>query len=163
MINNEFHIIGVATSNFTNIGNGKYVSYILKVEVEKLTSKYGANFTLEVVVYESNNKVDVGISYLGKQVAVNGYLDSFQNKDGQIIPKIIAQNILILDNQTSKVSQRTAPVSFNKTRATETTDRVEAEIVVPDSVENAAWNNALDFTLPANQNSGEDLDEDLPF
>lgn len=96
MVNNEFHIIGVATSNYQNIGNKDYKSYLLKVEVEKFGSKVGNSFEVEVQIYGTNKSVNVKEETLGRQVAVNGYVDSYLTKEGNRITKLVAQNVYVL-------------------------------------------------------------------
>ena len=97
MVNNEFHLIGIATTNFQEVGNGKFKSYLLRVEVEKMGSKKGQNFELEVQVYGTNSAVNKTQSVVGCQVAINGYIDSYVNKDNQMVSKIVAQNVMVLD------------------------------------------------------------------
>ena len=48
MLNNEFRIIGTALSDFEDISNKQYKSYLLRVEVEKNGSKIRENSTIEV-------------------------------------------------------------------------------------------------------------------
>ena len=104
MINNEFLLIGICTTNFQYIGNGKWKSYLLKLEVEKFASKKGNAFEVEVQVYGNNNAVDTKLEMLGKQVAVNGYIDSFQTNEGHVMVKLVAQRIYPLGEQQIKIS-----------------------------------------------------------
>jgi len=94
MINNEFHVIGVCTSNPTNIGNKKFICYSMRIEVEKYK---GGVFTLEAIIYSTNHAIDVNQEYIGKQVALNGFVDSFIQDSGEVRLKLVAQNILILN------------------------------------------------------------------
>ena len=98
MINNEFHIIGVATSNYQDIGNQRFSSYLLRVEVEKFNSKFGGKpFELEVQVYGTNKAVKTDEYVLGKLVAVNGYLDTYETEKGTLVVKCVAQNVYVLE------------------------------------------------------------------
>lgn len=97
MVNNDFHVFGIAVSNYQELHSGNYVSYTITVEVEKMNSKNGKNFELEFVVYGTNKAVDTQFDVMGHQVAVNGYLDSFTTKEGIRITKLVAQNVFILD------------------------------------------------------------------
>ena len=96
MVNNEFHLIGTAISNFNDIGNGKFKSYLLRLEIEKFGSKSGNTFTIEVQIYGTNKAIDTRTEILGKQVAVNGYIDAFITKEGSLITKLVAQNIYVV-------------------------------------------------------------------
>jgi len=103
MVNNSFDVIGICTSNFKDIGRGKYHSYLLRVEVEIFNSDKGNSFELEVQVYGTNKSVDVARDMLGEQVAITGYLDSYMTENGSLITKLVAQRIYILGEQKPKV------------------------------------------------------------
>lgn len=105
MINNEFIVIGICTSNYQFIGNGRYKSYILRIEIEKFASKQGNTFELEVQIYSNNNAVDTSMEMIGRQVAVNGYLDSYETNEGKIINKLVAQRVYPLGEQKAKFSE----------------------------------------------------------
>lgn len=105
MVNNEFHIIGIATSNFQQVGNGKFKSYLLRVELEKVGAKQGQTFELEVQVYGTNRSINTDKYVLGCQVAINGYIDSFVNKDNILVIKVVAQNLMVLDKKPSFAEQ----------------------------------------------------------
>lgn len=98
MVNNEFHLIGVAITDYENIGNKKFISYVLKVQVEKFGAQAGKSFIVEVQIYGTNRAVDVKKDVLGQLVAVNGYIDYYETKDGRIITKLVAQNVYVLDD-----------------------------------------------------------------
>lgn len=102
MVNNEFHLIGIATSNFNDIGNGKYKSYMLRLEIEKFGSKQGNSFEIEVQIYATNKAVDTNVEILGKSVAVNGYVDSFTTREGSVITKLVAQNVFVIDKKDTQ-------------------------------------------------------------
>lgn len=99
MVNNEFHLVGVALSNFEDISNNQYKSYLLTLEVEKTNSS-----TIEIVVqiYGTNRKINTNEVVLGKTVVINGYIDSFLSKENKILMKLIAQNIYIIDRDKNK-------------------------------------------------------------
>ena len=99
MINNEFLLIGICTTNFQNIGNGKWKSYILRLEIEKFGSSKGNSFEIEVQVYGNNKAVDTKRELLGTQVAVNGYIDNYITNEGHVITKLVAQRIYPLGEQ----------------------------------------------------------------
>ena len=96
MINNEFHLIGTAVSDFIEISNKRFTMYGLMVEVEKFG---GNHFETEVIVYNNNNRVDVKQRIYGQQIAVNGYIDTTTLPDNSIKTKLIVQNILILNKK----------------------------------------------------------------
>ena len=103
MINNEFHLIGTAVSDFKEISRKRFAMYGLDVEVEKYN---GQTFETEVYVYSSNNKVDVKTKIYGQQIAVNGYIDVAKLPDNSQKTKLIVQNILILNkNKVFKNTQ----------------------------------------------------------
>ena len=102
MVNNEFHVIGVATSNYQDISNGTYISHLLKVEVEKFGSKAGKSFELEIQIYGTNKSINTKQEVLGKQVAINGYLDSYLTKEGSRITKMVAQNVFVFGKTSDK-------------------------------------------------------------
>ena len=99
MVNNEFHIIGTALTNFEALHEGTYSSYLLRVEVEKMGSKKGNNFELTVQVYATNNAVDVKKSVVGQLIAVNGFLDSYVTEKGALLLKAVAQNVVVLSKK----------------------------------------------------------------
>lgn len=104
MVNNEFHIIGIATSNYVNIGNDRFVSHLLRVEVEKFKTKGVAkSFELEIQVYGTNSAVDTSAEIIGHQVAINGYVDSYRTKDDTLIIKLVGQNVYVLDSVAKPV------------------------------------------------------------
>ncbi len=96
MINNEFHLIGTAVSDFKEISNKRFAMYGLMIEVEKFG---GNHFETEVIVYNNNNRVDVKQRIYGQQIAVNGYIDTMTLPDNSIKTKLIVQNILILNKK----------------------------------------------------------------
>jgi len=93
MINNEFHLIGMCISDFEKLNSKKFAVYTMRLEVEKYT---GNVFEIEVVIYSSNNKINTSKSYLGKQIAVNGFIDTFKIDDGSVRTKLVVQNIMEL-------------------------------------------------------------------
>lgn len=99
MINNEFHLIGVAVSDFekTIQAETNYEFHTFKLEVEKVGSKTGLTFEIDILVYAANKKIKTNQKILGRQIAVNGFLDAYNNNKGQSFAKVIAQSILILD------------------------------------------------------------------
>jgi hypothetical protein len=148
MVNNEFHLIGIATSNFQQVGTGNFKSYLLRLELEKVGSKKGQTFELEVQVYGTNRSIDVNKYVLGFQVAINGYIDSFVNKDNILVTKVVAQNLMVLDKKTSFAEQE---------QSQEPTQEVDTSVwdeLVKSSVEPEERNNSPVADLP---------DDDLPF
>ena len=60
MINNEFHLIGVATSNYLDTSNGgNFHKYLFSVEVEVLGSKVGKTNRVDIEVYGTNRAVEI--------------------------------------------------------------------------------------------------------
>ena len=113
MINNEFHVIGIATSNYQDIGNSRFSSFLLRIEVEKFNSKFGGKpFELEVQVYGTNKAVKTDVDVLGKLVAVNGYLDTYETEKGTLVIKCVAQNVYVLENNARKI--KTAEIDNKK-------------------------------------------------
>ena len=142
MVNNEFHIIGIATTNYQSIGNWKFKSYLLRVEVEKFGSNKGANFELEVQVYGTNKAVDVEEDMLGKQLAINGYIDTYATDKGTLVVKCVAQNVYVLESQRRKVVEAEV----------HTTERSELMESINESLEQIE-----------NPDSDYEDDDDLPF
>ena len=81
------------------MNNKQYKSYLLRVEVEKNGSKIRENSTIELVVqiYASNKAINTRSSIIGKTICLNGYIDTYLTNEGKIIPKLIAQNIYVVD------------------------------------------------------------------
>lgn len=102
MINNEFHLIGTCVSNYEVLGTKKFKTYTFRVEVEKYN---GGVFEIEAVVYSSNHVINVDEPLIGKQIAINGFIDSFKDKTGAIRMKLVCQNILVLNKKQSFNSQ----------------------------------------------------------
>ena len=144
MVNNEFHIIGIATSNYQDISNGTFVSHLFKIEVEKFGSKAGKTFELEAQVYGTNKAVDTKKEILGRTIALNGYLDSYTTKEGSTIVKMVAQNVMVLDKPVAETKRVKATA-------------VEPEVVpsVDDEDDDIQSEDSLDgISIP---------DDDLPF
>lgn len=99
MVNNEFHLIGTAVSNFVDISNGgAFAKYRLSVEVEVLGSKIGRANRVDIEVYGTNRAISITQKVLGKQVAVNGYIDTFTStKNDMVYTKLVAQNLMCFD------------------------------------------------------------------
>ena len=74
----------------------------MRVEVDKTS---GSVFTLDVLIYNTNKYVDLKKEYIGKQVAVNGFVDSFVEKDGKTTLKLVAQNVMIIGGKTTKFAE----------------------------------------------------------
>ena len=103
MVNNEFHLIGIAVSNYVSVGNDKFKVHSFRIEVEKFGAKYGTAFEIEVVVYGTNRAIDTTREILGRQIAVNGYVDTFVTKEeNHIFLKLVAQNILVIESKERK-------------------------------------------------------------
>ena len=108
MINNEFTLIGVATSNYRNIGNGNFPVYVANIEIEKRGSKVGNTFNLEFRVYGTNRAIDVSEHIQGRQIALNGYIDRFVSSDGKRdLTYLVAQSVYILGKQKAEVHDYT--------------------------------------------------------
>lgn len=112
MINNEFNVIGIATSEYER---DNWDNCTLKVEVEKMGSKEGNVFEVEVKVYGNNRMVDTQRLIMGEQVAVNGYIDYFVSKKGVPILRLVAQRVYVLGEQKRRqLGQSTqTPVSYD--------------------------------------------------
>ena len=154
MINNEFHCIGIATSNYTDIGNNRYKSYLLRVEIEKFGSKNGKNFEIEVQIYGTNEKVDTRVEVLGQQIAVNGYIDTYQTKEGPIIVKLVAQNVYVLGNNVKRQEIKAFATDTNTKELDY--DKILNEI-------DKAEQNAESDDDQQNDEVSDDDDDDLPF
>lgn len=154
MINNEFHCIGIATSNYTDIGNNRYKSYLLRVEIEKFGSKNGKNFEIEVQIYGTNEKVDTRVEVLGQQIAVNGYIDTYQTKEGTIIVKLVAQNVYVLGNNVKRQEIKAFATDTN-------TKELDYEKIL-NEIDKAEQNAESDDDQQNDEVSDGD-DDDLPF
>lgn len=98
MVNNEFHLIGTAISNFAVASqSGNFVKYRFSLEIEILGSNVGKVNRVDIEVYSTNRAIKIDQQILGKQVAVNGYIDSFVNRNGATFVKLIAQNLMVFD------------------------------------------------------------------
>ncbi len=133
MINNEFNIIGIAVSEYER---DNWDNCTLKVEVEKMGSKEGNVFEVEVKVYGNNRMVDTGRLIAGEQVAVNGYIDFFTSKKGAQILRLVAQRVYVLGEQKRRQLGQSA--------------RTPAEYDAPEPAEVA-------------QSAAPAEDDDLPF
>ena len=98
MINNEFHLIGTCISNYEILGSKSFKTYTFKIEVEKYN---GGVFELEALVYSTNKVIDVDEPIIGKQVAINGFIDSFKEKTGALKTKLVCQNMLFLTKKSN--------------------------------------------------------------
>lgn len=113
MINNEFNIIGIATSEYER---DNWDNCTLKVEVEKMGSKEGNVFEVEVKIYGNNRMVDTQRLIAGEQVAVNGYIDYFLSKKGVPIVRLVAQRVYVLGEQKRRQlgqSAQAAPMDYD--------------------------------------------------
>ena len=97
MINNDFHIIGIATSEMENISNESFTSYLLRLEVERVGASKQKTTEIVVQIYGTNRAIDPKQQIMGKTIVVNGYIDSYLTKEQKIITKLIAQNIYVVD------------------------------------------------------------------
>lgn len=155
MINNEFHCIGIATSNYTDIGNNRYKSYLLRVEIEKFGSKNGKNFEIEVQIYGTNEKVDTRVEVLGQQIAVNGYIDTYQTKEGTIIVKLVAQNVYVLGNKVKRQEIKAVAADTTKKELRDFDSML-------DEIEKSQQNAEPDDDPELDEVSDDD-DDELPF
>lgn len=90
MVNNEWHIIGMCVSDFEKFASKKYMCYTLHVEVEK----YGGNVaTVEVRVFNTNQKIDCTRKMLGKTVAISGFVDTMKMDDGSLKMNLVASTL----------------------------------------------------------------------
>ena len=101
MVNNDFRIMGIATTDFTEITSSTFVQYVVIVEVEKMGSRVGNHFKIPVVFYSTNKAVDFKAELKGKNVCIVGYCDSF-NKDNYLQIKLVGQNVYLLDTNSIK-------------------------------------------------------------
>lgn len=100
MVNNEFHVIGTAVSNYESVTDIKgFSSYLLRIEIERLGSKKGSSFEMVVQIYSSNKVVDIQENVIGKIVAVNGYLDGYTTQNGSLLTKAVVQNVIVLNKK----------------------------------------------------------------
>lgn len=95
MINNEFHIIGFATTDFIKSGSDSFRFFVLKVEVDCFGRNAGKTKTAIIQVLPTNKLIDVYQKVRGKQVIVEGYID-FYTKDNENRNRCIAVNISVL-------------------------------------------------------------------
>lgn len=100
MVNNDFRIIGTATTDFTESKNDKsFCVYYLVVEIEKLGSNVGSKATIKVKFYNTNKAVNFYSKIRGHLVAVSGYLDSFYDKEKHTYEiQVVGTNVFLLDN-----------------------------------------------------------------
>ena len=117
MINNEYHLIGICVTDFELVSSKKYGFYSMKVEIEKYN---GNTFQLEVVVYSSNKVVNPSKSMIGKQVAINGYIDALKLDDGSLKLKLVVQNIMELTRSNNMSVE--SPVAESKAAIVEDDD-----------------------------------------
>lgn len=146
MVNNFVNVIGIAVTDFVDISNKRWQSHTFDIEVEKNGSKSGAVFTLPIQVYGSNTHIDTSKSILGRQVVVQGYLDSFQTKEGGHVVKLIAQSMYVLgkgeaDERLEELEQVNS-------------DDVPEDTEIEDEDEDTLGDNLDSIDLP---------DDDLPF
>ena len=103
MVNNEFHFYGIALSGFEKMERNGFISYSVRVEVEKkAASSLGKYFVIEVIAYDVNHAIDFTKDIKGKLVCCNGYITTFASNKGAIVPILIAQNVIVLNNITSE-------------------------------------------------------------
>jgi len=146
MVNNFVNVIGIAVTDFVDISNKRWQSHTFDIEVEKNGSKSGAVFTLPIQVYGSNTHIDTSKSILGRQVVVQGYLDSFQTKEGGHVVKLIAQSMYVLgkgeaDERLEELEQVNS-------------DNVPEDTEIEEEDEDMLGDNLDSIDLP---------DDDLPF
>lgn len=100
MVNNDFRIIGTATTDFQKVVNKEnFTVYYLNVEVEKLGSNVGSKIMVKVKFYNTNKAVNFYSNVRGHLVAVSGYLDMWFDKDKQSYETIpVGINVFLLDN-----------------------------------------------------------------
>ncbi len=119
MINNEFHIIGVAVSNF-ELQQGSFPKYQLTVEVERSGKIAGAVNTFVIEFYQKNNAINFNNKMIGKTVVVGGYLDSFTyNQNQKPTVRLIGLNMLAIDNEIETAKVYTPPKEPNNLVAEE--------------------------------------------
>ena len=103
MINNEFHIIGTAITNFVETTQrNNHKTYNFRVEVEKMGSKRGETILLSFNVYSGNKNIDFDEDIEGCQVVVNGYLDSFVTEKGNILVNTVVQSVYVVSKKEFK-------------------------------------------------------------
>ena len=140
MVNNFVNIIGIAVTDFQDIGNKRWSSFTFDLEVEKTGKNAGSVFTLPIQVYGSNTHIDTSKPILGKQIVVQGYLDSFTTKEGNHVVKMIAQSMYILSSTEAE-------------ERLEETEQVNSDDIPEDTdLEDEDESNDIDVT-----------DDDLPF
>ena len=97
MINNEFHLIGYAISNFIKGGSQTFTYYTLKIEIDCYGKRSGQTKIAYVHVLPTNKVIDIYQQVRGKQVIVEGYID-FYTKDNITNVRCVANNISVLGN-----------------------------------------------------------------
>jgi len=105
MVNNEFHVIGVATSNYQDISNptSNFKKHRFSIEIEKRGSKQGNTMLLNIEVYDTNRAINTNEDIMGRKIAVSGYIDSYMTKNGdEPVMKVVAQSVLLLDDKVQK-------------------------------------------------------------
>ena len=132
MVNNNFEIIGVATSNYQDVSSptSNFTKYKFEIEIEKTGSKQGNTMKLAVEVYGTNRAVDIHEAIIGRRMAVNGYIDSyFKNKSDEATIKLVAQAVMLLDDKKN-IAVNVAPVKEEAKE--EEIEEVVESVDVPD-------------------------------
>ena len=91
MINNEFRLIGVATSNLKLVQHKNVKTYSISVEVERPQKK--DTYELTVYFYDFNRLVDFSFDFKGKTVVVGGYIAHFSQR----ITTLVGTNIIVIN------------------------------------------------------------------
>jgi len=137
MVNNEFHIIGIATSNYEDVSTktSNFKKWRFSVEIEKRGSKDGNTMFLNIDVYGTNRAINTNEEIIGRKIAVSGYLDSWLAKGAdEPTMKVVAQSVMLLEEKKQD-NMVTAPVEEEQPK-TEIEDIVDEEVndslAVPD-------------------------------
>lgn len=89
MLKNEFRLIGTVVEDFKEVGSGSYSKKQFVVEVEKKGNR--GTSLCPVVVWEGNRDIDTSVSYVGKVIIVNGYIDCYKT-----FTTLVAQELFVV-------------------------------------------------------------------
>ena len=103
MINNDFHIIGTAITNYVQYTKkNNHTSYYIRVEVEKMGSRKGEVVTMQFQVYSGNKNINFDEEIEGSQVVISGYLDSFLTEKGNYFVNPVVTDIYVVNKSEYK-------------------------------------------------------------
>lgn len=92
MLKNEFKLIGTVLTDFEEIGSETFSKKKMIVEVDKKNGKGSSQYP--VVVYDTNRDIDTSVSYRGKVVILNGYIDIYKS-----YISLVAQEMFVVGSE----------------------------------------------------------------